>query len=281
MSQYLLTDEQVNNAIRDLPVLSKVVSKALDLMDKDDLDFNEIAETLQHDPGISSRVLKLANSSFYGLSGQIASMKEACTVLGIYTLRNILLSAAALECFPVDVHAVFDREALWLHSFCVAGISKFIARNQRLDHDAAFTAGLLHDIGKFVLDSSFPNEFKEVLKHSDQDKYPQYKVEKEVLGIDHSSIGSHLARKWNFPDVVVSSIASHHDVNEPLSTPIIDVVHIADLIAHELENAQQDGQISLPAEIDSIERLGLTSGQLTEWLPDLLELQSTSKTLLK
>ena len=280
MSQYLLTDEQVANAIRDLPALSQVVSQSLEMIDKDDLDFNELADLLKYDPGISSRLLKLANSPFYGLSGQISSITEACTVLGIYTIRNILLSAAALDYFPVEENTICDRKALWIHSFSVASISKFIARKLKLDHDAAFTAGLLHDIGKFVLDVSFPDELNAVINHMGDEKYLQFKIERDVLGIDHSSIGSQLAQKWNFPELVINSIENHHDFDNALNTPVIDVVQTADIITHSLDSGEDDENFVLPSGLNSISRLGITSEQLTEWQPEFIELQSISQTLL-
>lgn len=214
------TDKSLDKAlkrIRDIPSLPDVVSRTLEVMVNPATPASEIARLISYDPGLTSKVLRIVNSAAYGFQRQISSVQHGIMILGFNTVRGLVLSASIFKLFEaIDDARGLNHRDFWEHSMAVAMASRLIAKRFRLTGmDDAFSAGLLHDIGKMALDVYFQNEYHQVLNMARLNKRPCHgeaflEVEQRYLGVDHCQVGEALANKWRLPVTITAVIAHHH-----------------------------------------------------------------------
>lgn len=224
---------RILRSISDLPPMPQTVFKGREIMANPSSSFKELAKVLETDQAIAAKVLKLANSAYYGLSGKVASIQHASVVLGHKTLGEILTIAGASGLLG-DVLKGYKLEGgdLWRHSLAVAFGSKIIANKQNPAlADDAFAAGLIHDIGKLILDQ-YIFERKEVFEEFMADGQQSFlAAEKQILGFDHSEIASEVCKSWNVPQTLTIAIRYHHDPSRSQGNELAYMVHMADAIA--------------------------------------------------
>ncbi|MBK8190338.1 MAG: HDOD domain-containing protein [Vampirovibrionales bacterium] len=214
------TDKSLDKAlkrIRDIPSLPDVVNRTLEVMANPTAPASEIARLISYDPGLTSKVLRIVNSAAYGFQRQISSVQHGIMILGFNTVRGLVLSASIFKMFEtIDDERGLDHRGFWEHSMAVAMAARLIAKRFRLSGmDDAFSAGLLHDIGKMALDVYFQNEYRQVLQMAKANKRPCHgdaflEVEQRYLGTDHCQVGEALANKWRLPVTITAVIAHHH-----------------------------------------------------------------------
>lgn len=264
----LLTEQQLDERIGDLPPLSPVVGELMDLLEAPTVDYGAVEQSIGHEPVLASRVLRLANSSFFGFAGRIGSLREACLVLGSRTLRQTILAAAVMQQLEVD-GSLLDAQKLWRHALATGAIAKYIARVFDIDQELAFTAGLLHDLGKLALAAYFTEEYRQVLlQHADSGGL-MLETERRQLGFDHAMVGELLARKWHFPAALAQAVGRHHLPDPADSTELADLIHLADVLAHALGYGGHNLDRVPPLAPQAWERLGMDWEQLGELLPAL------------
>ncbi|HZV67596.1 MAG TPA: HDOD domain-containing protein, partial [Telluria sp.] len=188
----LVPDDIVKN-LEDLPSLPAVVMELLSSIDQEGVDISVLAKKVSHDQALTAKTLRLANSSLYGLQVKVTTIQQAITFLGFQTTRNLITAAAVTGCFAEGQCPGFDDKAFWRHSIATAACAKVLARRMRFNQDYAFTAGLLHDIGRLVLVSSYPALYQQVLAYRDTNDCPVLEAERAVLGVDHVVAGVALA----------------------------------------------------------------------------------------
>ena len=197
----------------------------------------EVAGVMEKDQALTARVLRVANSAYYGLPRQVSSARDAVVLLGHNTLRSLI--------FTASVAGVLGRKAtgyslgegdLWKHSVNVANGSRLLSRfKHRTKAEEAYVAGLLHDIGKIVLDQYMQTEFEKTMKVAQDEGLAFSQAERKVLGVDHAQIGGLLAERWELPPQYVTAIRHHHTPLEADDDKILtSLVHVADVIAFEL-----------------------------------------------
>ncbi|ROR32714.1 HDOD domain-containing protein [Inmirania thermothiophila] len=224
--------EELEQGVQRLPSLSLVVQEVLRLLDRDDADFAAIEHKLSQDQALAARVLRVANSPFYGMPREITSIHEATVLLGTHTIRNVVTTAGIIGLFPPEAGGALDRVGLWQHAIGVGVASQVLGRRVGLERETAFTAGLLHDIGKLVLDTLFEPLYRRVVRRCAEADLPFIEAEREVLGIDHAEVGRRVAEHWRLPPVIVAAVAGHH---APGDAPEAAVVHVADAMTRALE----------------------------------------------
>ncbi len=216
-----------------LPTLPHVAAQVMELSMSARGGVREIAKILESDPALTSKVLKVANSAFYGLKQQVNSLELALVVLGMSEISHLVMSVSVFTAFPdIPGKKTFDREKFWMHSAGCGHFARIISR--RLGEPAlsgeVFVGGLLHDIGKIVLDEKAHDTFTDIFTRAQEEDRAIYDVEKEVLGFTHEEVGLVLAEKWNLPISIQEAISCHHHPEEAEKSPFtVAVVRMADL----------------------------------------------------
>lgn len=214
--------------LHQLPSLPAIVQEVIASFSDADLDTASLADNISKDQGLSAKVLRVANSSFYGLPRKVGSVQEAVTVLGFDCIRSMVLAAGAAKTFPPSSGSLFDRQAFWQRSFRVAAIAKALEKNLRMGRQLAFTAGMFFDIGQLVLDLCIPDRFANLLQRQAISGLSLTELEQSELGFDHAEIGAEVIRRWNFPPEVEQVVRYWHQPERQITfDPLVCVVHIA------------------------------------------------------
>ena len=209
-----------------------VLNKTIQALSNPEADLQEIADLVMKDPILTAKILRLVNSPFIGLPREITSLKQAIVFLGLKRIRDIVLTTATMENFPLSSSTISINK-FWAHALgCAKGASLLNVEKKFPDSDTFFIAGLLHDIGEVAFAQFFPNEFSFVYEEAKIIGGSLYKVEKDLIGITHCDIGAKLAESWNFPPYVIDAIQYHHspelaEENEFL----VAVINLADVFA--------------------------------------------------
>lgn len=205
--------------IRNLPTPPIVFNQIQKVINDPNVSANNIAAILAEDPAMSVKVLKLTNSAFYGLTREIEVVREAVVIVGMEAVKNLVLSASVLDMFKSDDVDQDFQERFWRHSLATAVCSRLLARRLRdhgiVDADAAFSAGLLHDVGKMVICCFLPDEYKKFAEfRKENEMMEDLDAENEALGYNHAGIGGFLTEQWKLPSKLRDAIINHHSPSE-------------------------------------------------------------------
>lgn len=220
-----------------LPTLPVVVQKVQALVAGGTAGTREIAEVIATDAPLAARVLKIANSAFYGLREPCISTGQACTVLGLRVLENVVLQASVLAQYEhLRRHPGFDLNEVWRHSVLTAQACTLLARHARrplgLRPEELYVCGLLHDIGQVVLLDQLGDDYLDVVGAARVLSVPIERVEVQMLGVDHNQVGALVAEHWRLPPEVVQAIRYHHGPRERVQAdPVVSLVAHANLLA--------------------------------------------------
>ncbi|WP_294250172.1 HDOD domain-containing protein [Propionivibrio sp.] len=227
---------QVVGQIGTLPSLPAVIMELIQSLGDENIDTHQLAKKIGSDQALVAKMLRVANSSFYGLQGKVTSIQDVVVVLGLRSVRTLAMAAAVTGSFS-SRNAVpgFDFSSFWRHSMGTALCARALARRLKLSEENAFTAGLLHDIGRLVLVACFPAHLTAVMAYRNTHDCLWLDAERAVIGIDHAGIGEALTAHWKFPSSIRESVACHHALDACEHSPLTGVVHVADVIAHALE----------------------------------------------
>lgn len=257
-----LSIDEVLKLIQRLPSLPTVVMDLLATMEQDNVDIDTLARKIAQDQALTAKTLRLANSSFYGRSGDVGTMAEAIAVLGFRTVRSIVTTAGLMQSLNEVGSGKVDLIPFWRHAIGVAVCARELAPYSQVNPDQAFTAGLLHDIGRLVLVTQFAAQHSEVEFYRHEHDCSALEAEQAVLGIDHAVIGQALTVHWKFPSPLQRAVGLHHAADIPAHAPLALIVAVANSIIHTFgKSGATDEAVSvLPAPLCS--RLGLESETL-------------------
>jgi putative nucleotidyltransferase with HDIG domain len=263
--------------LHQLPAMPQVVQEVMGSFTNPNIGSAMLAHKIELDQGLSSRVLRVANSSFYGLAREVGSIQDAVTVLGFDTVRSLVVSAGFMEAFFNSASGdLFDRHAYWMRNFRVASYTEALAQCLGGARQLSFTSGLFHDVGQIVMCICIPEKFSEILAQQKASGQSLVEVEREVLGFDHSVIGAEMARRWNFPPKIEHAI---HYWRTPESTsfePITGMVHVAVQIENGLTDDALMGRLSKTLS----SRLQLSWERIEKCMPEPEELDAAAKLML-
>lgn len=244
VDQFHLDALAISRSVDALPSIPAIVGDLLQSIDDPNASTEQLAHKIAVDQALVARLLRIANSSFYGLRRKVSSVQDAVFVLGMGNIRNLALAAALSSSFAADAEASgMNLAAFWRHGVATAQCAKGLAGRMNCSGDQAFAAGLLHDIGRLVLASSFPKHYQEVARGRARRDCLFQEAEIEVLGIDHAAVGQHLAERWGFPVALCEAVGGHHDPVRLASGSLAGVVHLADAIAHALDVAGEEAEL--------------------------------------
>ena len=225
---------KITESIIGLPTLPTVVAKMIELVDNPRTSAASLARLIASDQALTARILKLANSAYYGFSREISTVNMAIVVLGFNTVKDMGLSLSVFDAFKSKLqNASFDLNRFWEHSIACGIAARMLARNYRSRYTGeAFVAGLLHDIGKVILNQYFQNEFLSIIDAQMKGATLE-EAEISVIGTHHSQIGSWLAEKWNLPHIISRSLLHHHEPWESKKEPLfVAIISLANHLCH-------------------------------------------------
>lgn len=263
--------------LHQLPAMPLVVREVMDSFRDVNVGSAIMAHKIALDQGLSARVLRVANSSFYGLAREVGSIQDAVMVLGFDTIRSLVVSAGFTHAFPVAADGLFDRHAYWMRSFRVATYTEALAQCLEGARQQSFTAGLFHDVGQLVLSICIPEKFAAILEQQSTSGLSLIEVEHAVLGFDHAEIGAEMARRWNFPPEIEHAIQCWRKSEDEPFMPIAGMVQVAVLIESGLGG---DELISCIPETTR-SRLQISWERIRPCLPQPDELDAAAKLMLE
>lgn len=281
------TLESLTKVIRGIPTLPAVLGELSRRLEDPKTSSEDLAQVIQKDQALSSKVLRLVNSPFYGYSSRIHSISQGIMILGFNAVKNLVLSTSVLEAFRNTPSGDgFRLEDLWLHSAATSCAAKVLAETRRdADPDEAFVAGLLHDIGKVVLWSAAPDFFRSAVHLSQERHIPFGKILQETLGFRDEDIGAELALRWNFPPTLREAIrCREHSIEETADNRnrLAPILQAANLLAcasgyHDLPSTP----LSAPSP-ENWQSLGLSNhDHLRAWVHDSTPRMRLSCTFLE
>ncbi|MDR7305060.1 HDOD domain-containing protein [Rhodoferax saidenbachensis] len=257
--------EQAIAAVQQLPNLPSTTRVVLGYLNDDDADINQVVQAIARDQGLVARVLRIANSPFYGLPNQVQTIHEAVIVLGFSNLRLVVTAAMmTAQKFPGLANGV-EVQRLFRHSIAVAICAAAIGRSNKLNPNLLFLTGILHDIGKLALMATFTAQYEEVQSLRASGNLLTIDAEAQVFGFNHATIGAALCRHWHLPEAIAVAIGDHHsfggdDDLDPSAkdySAFAEVIHLADAVALGL-NLEADPLAAVPplSERGWIRRMG-------------------------
>jgi len=218
----------------DLPSAPTVVTQLTTLLNKENVGSHELATVAQTDQAFTAKILKLVNSPFYGFTRQVSSVEEAITMIGLEAVHHLLLTLSFLNIFKADKD-VLDINQFWLHSLGVGIIAKELLKNESKEtKNAAYLAGILHDIGRLVFYQVDPKKY--IAFYDKGTSVIDLEKETKWFNHNHQKIGAMLGKKWIFPNNIINAIETHHepDSENENESILVHAVHIADIICHGL-----------------------------------------------
>lgn len=252
----LVLDEVVRR-VHNLPSLPLVVLELLASIDQEDVNIDALALTMAQDQALTVKTLRLANSSFYGMAHQVATLPEAIAILGFRTVRRLATTTALMGILTDGTQGDFNIVPFWHHAIASAVCARVLAPHLKINPEHAYTAGLLHDIGRLVLVTQFPSHYATTMAHHTQHGCPLLDSEQAVLGVDHAVVGQALMRHWKFPETMQLAVASHHTPPVAGAHPLSLAVIAANTIAHALDLSMGDGDSVAPLSDSFREQLGM------------------------
>lgn len=269
--------DEIFARLNQLPSMPGVIQEVMASFKNSKLDSATLARKIAQDQGLSARVLRIANSSFYGLPRKVGSIQDAVVVLGFNSIRSLALSAGFIHAFPPpSPGGLFDRHAYWLRSLRVAGYTNALAQCLKQDLQMAFTAGMFHDIGQLVLDVCMPEQFASMLKQQKISGLNLVEIEQSQLGCDHALIGAEMAKHWNFPPEIEHATRYWRTPDHEPFEPITGMVHVAVLLESGLSG---DTLIShLPEKLR--DRLQISWERIKASMPEVGQLNAEAHSVL-
>ena len=257
--------------ISHLPTLPTVLTKIIELTDSRTGNARTLGDLLSRDPSISSTILKLVNSAFYGNLRHISSIHHATVILGFEMVKTIAMGVSIFNAEGSDEQR-FDRKELWTHSIGVATLARIMGEKMDIpvSGDTIFLSGLIHDIGKVVFDNYFVDEYREVYDLVHQQPIWIGDAEYQILGMNHCDAGFYLGRKWQFPATVVDAIRFHHTLEkcDEKNGPLCALVQAADFGCRRI-NLGSGGGNEPPELQPEVEQFGVTAALMDDALAEL------------
>ncbi len=242
--------------IEEIETYSPIMIRIREVANDPDASAADLANVILHDHGLTTKVLRLANSAYYApYSGRIATLTQAVVVMGFQAIKNLALSVGLYDYFNTKERSGrFDFKRFWVHSVAVAVCAHEMAQRVRYPSaEEAFVAGFLHDLGKLVISHYTPDEF-DAIDAKVEEGHPPLQAQLYRIGTYHTEVGESVARRWNFPPALLAAMGHHHrdglQEGEPSQERLVDVVHLGDLLA----NLLFPGQWSIRESPDRIAR---------------------------
>ena len=280
-------DEVVQRAIREIShiaTLPEITIKIIEVVEDPNSTAQDLHKIISNDPALCARVLKVVNSAFYGLPGQIGSINRAIVLLGLNAVKNIAIAASLAKLFRGGrLCPSFAARDLWTHSIAVAATVKLLAEKAKLNlPDEAFLAGLIHDIGIMVEMQAERAKLVEAIEMAQEQNISFLEAERSIIGADHQEFGRALCESWKFPRSFVCVTGFHHKPLQldPQTRALTVLVHIADILAARQGLGFTGTVASMEIDEKILEAVQLTAEQVEEVYEQIPEAYEVAAGLL-
>lgn len=261
------TIEKLFERIPDLPAMPKVMQDLVRTMGDDSADISDLADSVKHDPTLSARVLRMANSAYYGASRKIGAIEDAVTRIGLNALRTLVIASGMTTTFKA-VPGV-KLQPFWRHALLSAALARSIARRARIDVEFAYTAALMHRIGELLLHLASPAEAQALAaEFVDASPAERCEAERERLGADHCAAGAELARLWQFPAAIQNALGAYAYPLSKQASPFAAIVAIASICAQSVMEGMPSEDIATAMPAEWLEKIVLDRQTLSDILED-------------
>ena len=270
--------------IIDLPTISQVQDRITDLLASDRSSAADVARVMEIDQSITAKMLRLANSAVFGFNRHVTSVRDAVALIGFEQVADLVTAVSTFEALGrVEESPHFNRLAFWEHSIGCGSIARVIGDKLKVDPERAFVAGLLHDIGKVVLDGYFPEFFGQALQMAAKEGISIYEAETKTIPINHEMVGGYLARQWKLPEPIADVIGAHHTLKpqKSMNMRLVVLVHVVDAQCRALGVGNAgDNSVWEPTN-SMLTRLAITRSDLDSWKPEMQEAIKNAQGLLE
>lgn len=253
---------QVQNII-NLPPLPNITMEIIGMIDNPNINVQTLSKAIAKDQVITTKVLKVANSPFFSYPRVISTVDFAITILGFETVKEIVLSASYIGHFKNYKNDQFNTESFWLHLISSSVISREIAKAIKYPLvGEAFIAGLIHDIGIFIMSQFFQKEFSQFLEIYATEEKNIIQIENEIFGSTHAEIGSWLLEKWNFPPQLVEAVKHHHSPeNATINPKLTTIIYYTEYFSQNLKIGNFQLEDKIITNFDYLKTIGIDNEQ--------------------
>ncbi len=264
-------DSLLNDNIK-LPSPPAIAVRILDSVKKDDSSFKELSDIISTDPALTTKILRIANSSLYAVPSKVDNIQKALSLIGLTALKNIALSFVMAGSLKKETDGGFDFDLFWKSAITSAVGAELIAKKINLRSDDTFVTALLQDIGVLILHFCKPDEYAKVLDEKRNSNDSVYKIEKRILGFDHSQLGFEILKKWGLPESIYKPISYHYedtDIPDEFSKQV-DVLTVSNIVSAAYHGVGSTVKIQ---EIKNIlsEKYDLSDEQVDEYIDEVAE----------
>ena len=275
--------------VSNLPTLPHAACLIMDRINNPKTSSSDIASIVSQDVSLTAKILRLANSAYYGIPRTIANINEAIVILGFRVIYTVVLSQTVFDMFPDHKLSIkFNRKKFWKHCVTCAILSKLIAGTitiRKTEPENSFCAGLLHDIGKIVMEQYLHDDMHRAIDYSIKSGIPFFRAEAELLGYAHTDVAEWLISRWNLPDLLYKPIIYHHSPGQiiqnhskqSIQPPEINtcICHISDYLCFSEEISENKADSAQPPlDTGTLSILGFTKRKfelLKKQLPEVME----------
>jgi len=269
--------------LRELPSLPAAALQALAVADDPSSTASDLLRVIMSDPPLAAKLLRVANSVHFHRGHDVSDLQTAIVRLGFSNVRNLLVGVAIIRSFNACfTGAPYSREDFWMHSIAVGvTASRLAGGSEQLSSSSTFVMGLLHDLGKLVLDRSAADGFAEAIHLSRDGAMPLFEAERRVLGCDHAEVAGELLTAWRFPRELIEPVRWHHDPRrcDPAHRPHAVVLQTADWICNVYQLGHSGNSHPVPPSPESLIRLRVT-GQSIPSIVDAVQSEPLLQILL-
>ncbi len=268
----LIADEGVQSlvsSLRELPTPPEIYDELVHELQMPEPAVHKITEIVARDIALTTKVLQVAGSGYFGVGEKAASLLQAVARLGVERVRSLVLTHGIVARYEGPKVGGVDLDGLWAHSVTCGGLAQSIAKDAGLDDKAAenaFVAGLLHDIGALVLAANQPEKYETIVAVSQYENAARLEAERQALGASHARVGAYLVGLWGLPDIVVEAVAHHHT---PLECPghafdVVTAVHVAEGLTQAHERTDPDRPLENVLDLEYLAAVGVAE-RLSGW----------------
>ncbi len=261
--------KQLASRIDSLPSLPALYTELVEALGSEESSVQQIGDIIAKDPGLTAKMLKMVNSSFFGLPQRVSTPAKAVSLLGLDLVQTIVLASGTFEKFNTLKLKGLSIERMWDHAMATALLAKTIAQEARLERaevDTAFMAGLLHDIGKLLIAANMSDDYRAVIDHMGTHGCNMACAENQVIGTTHADIGAYLLGLWGLPDPIIEAVAFHHSPGLKTTGRLgaVGITHIASAFANAGDHLADSEDMADELDWDFIESVGLVD-TISEW----------------